>query len=180
MQIKNTQDRYGAVTILFHWVIALLIIGMLAIGLYMVRLPTGILKLTLFGWHKEIGILILTIAIARVAWWFMNIMPALPESLPYWQKISARTVAFAFYFFMFAMPITGWLISSAAGIQVSVFGWYTLPNLIAPDDQLRILFSTIHVWLAYFLIGAICLHVAAALQHHFINKDDILRRMLPW
>ena len=76
------------------------------------------------------------------------------------------------------MPITGWLITSASGLPASFFGLFTLPNLIAPDENKRILFGWMHQWLGYALIAAICLHTAAALKHHFINKDDILRRML--
>lgn len=177
--LKNTEDHYGIGAMLLHWVIALLIIGMLVVGLTMINLPVGLEKLKLFGWHKEFGILILVLAIIRVIWWLMNIMPALPSVMPYWQKLAARAVHFAFYIFMFAMPITGWLISSAAGLQVSVFGLITLPNLIAPDDSARILFAEIHKWLAYSLIAAICLHVGAALQHYFIDKDDVLQKMLP-
>ncbi len=177
--LKNSRTRYGMVAILLHWVIAIIIIGLLVCGLYMTRLPIGLLKLQLFGWHKAYGILILGLAFLRLGWRLANTVPDLPATIPLWQKFAARTVHLAFYFFMFALPITGWLITSAAGLPVSVFGWVTLPNLIAPDEHLRIVFSEIHEWLGYALIATICAHVGAALKHHFINKDNVMRGMLP-
>lgn len=177
MQLKNSTTSFGIVAILFHWIIAILIIGMLALGLYMVSLPFSLEKLKLYGWHKEYGFLVLFLAIFRLVWRLSNIEPVL--ALPLLEKIAARSMHWAFYGFMFAMPVSGWLITSAAGLPASFFGLFTLPNLVAPDEHQRILFEWIHQWLGYALIAAICLHTAAALKHHFINKDDILRRMLP-
>ncbi|MCW8385707.1 cytochrome b [Fluoribacter dumoffii] len=177
MQIKNSATRFGIVTIVLHWIIALLIIGLLVLGLYMTSLPWNPERLKLYGWHKEYGLLVLFIAIFRIIWRLSNEQPEL--ALPWLEKIAARSMHWAFYLFMFAMPMTGWLITSAAGLPASFFGLFTLPNLIAPDESNRILFEEIHEWLGYALIAAICLHTAAALKHHFINKDDILRRMFP-
>ncbi|KTD15688.1 cytochrome b561 [Legionella gratiana] len=177
MQIKNSTTQFGMVAILLHWIIALLIIGLLAMGLYMVPLPWSPEKLKLYGWHKEYGFLVLFLAIFRIVWRVSNEMPEL--ALPWLEKLAARSMHWAFYGFMFAMPITGWLITSAAGLPASFFGLFTLPNLVAPDENKRILFEWMHQWLGYGLIAAICLHTAAALKHHFINKDDILRRMFP-
>lgn len=178
MQIKNSATHFGIVTIVFHWVIALLIIGLLALGLYMVNMSGwSAQKLKFYGWHKEYGLLVLFLAVLRIIWRLANDNPEL--ALPWLEKIAARSMHWAFYIFMFAMPITGWLITSAAGLPASFFGLFTLPNLVAPDESNRILFEWIHQWLGYALIAAICLHVAAALKHHFINKDDILRRIFP-
>lgn len=177
MQIKNSSTHFGIVTIVFHWVIALLIIGLLALGLYMVSIPWNAQRLKYYGWHKEYGLLVLFLAILRIIWRIANENPEL--NLPWLEKIAARSMHRAFYLFMFAMPITGWLITSAAGLPASFFGLFTLPDLITPDESNRVLFEWIHKWLGYALIAAICLHVAAALKHHFINKDDILRRIFP-
>ncbi|MBL7478884.1 cytochrome b [Legionella bononiensis] len=177
MHIKNTSSGFGIVAISLHWIIAFLIIGLLILGLYMVNLPISLEKLKLYGWHKEYGFLVLFLAIIRIIWRLSNQMPEL--ALPLLEKIAARSMHWAFYCFMFAMPITGWLITSSAGLPASFFGLFTLPNLVAPDEHNRVLFEWIHEWLGYALIGAIMLHTAAALKHHFINKDDILRRMLP-
>jgi cytochrome b561 len=176
MRIVNNEDHYGIVTIVLHWLMAILIIGLLALGLYMVGLPISYDKLKLYGWHKEYGLLVLALVVVRLVWRLANTTPCL--LLPRLEKIAARTVHWAFYGFMFAMPVTGWLITSAAGFPASFFGLFVLPNLVAPNDELRILFEQIHEWLGYGLIATIVLHTCAALKHHFINKDDILRRML--
>lgn len=176
MQMTNTENRFGIATIFLHWLMAILIIGLLALGLYMAALPISHEKLKLYGWHKEYGLLALVLVIFRLIWRLANITPRL--SLPLLEKIAARSMHWAFYIFMFAMPITGWLITSAAGLPASFFGLFVLPNLISPNEESRILFQEIHKWLGYGLIAAIVLHASAAFKHHFINKDDILRRML--
>jgi cytochrome b561 len=95
-----------------------------------------------------------------------------------WEKLAARSAHLLFYGFMIVMPLTGWLMSSAAGLQVSFFGLFLLPNLIGPDPSVMHLLKEVHQWLGYSLIALIGLHSAAALKHHFINKDDVLRRMV--
>lgn len=176
MLIKNTESRYGFVSISLHWVIAFLIIALIILGLYMVELPISLQKLKLYGWHKEYGILVLILAGIRLVWRFSNITPRL--SIPLLEKIAARFVHWTFYFLMFAMPLTGWLMSSAAGLSVSFFGWFVLPDLVGANEDNMKLFQQIHSILGYALIAVIILHTSAALKHHFINKDDILRRML--
>jgi cytochrome b561 len=179
MQLKNSPEQYGLIAKSFHWIIAVLIIGMLALGLYMADLPISLQKLKLYGYHKEFGLLILFLAIFRFGWYLGNRDPDLPADLPTWQRYAARLVQWALYGFLFAMPITGWLLTSAAGLPPSFFGLFTLPTLVAPADELRHLFGTVHSWLAYGLIAAICIHTGAALHHHFIKKDNVLRSMLP-
>lgn len=176
MQIKNSATRFGIIAIFLHWIIAVLIICLLALGLYMVNLPISLEKLKFYGWHKEYGFLVLFLVIFRLIWRLSNTTPEL--ALPWLEQIAARSMHWIFYGFMLAMPITGWLITSAAGLPASFFGLFSLPNLVAPDQHKLALFEWMHQWLGYALIAAICLHVAAALKHHFINKDDILRRML--
>jgi cytochrome b561 len=179
MQMTNTVTRYGAVIIVLHWFMALLIIGMLGVGLYMVGVPVGLLKLKLYGWHKEFGILVLMLVTFRIGWRLTNVTPALPLDMPWIQKFLAHSVHLALYLLMFAMPITGWLMTSAAGLPPSFFGLFVLPPLVAPNQDLFKLFVWVHTWLAYGFIGLICAHAGAALQHHFIEKDNILRRILP-
>jgi len=179
LPIKNTLGRYGLVTMILHWLMALIIIGLLIVGLYMVDLPFGMKRLRFYGWHKEFGILILMLVCIRLAWRMGNMTPPMPVEMPRWQHVAAVAVHYAFYFLMVALPITGWMISSASGLSVSFFGLFVLPDLITPNEHWRILLSQIHKWLAYGLIAAICGHMGAALLHHFYYKDDILRRMLP-
>lgn len=179
MSFKNTQARYGIMAISLHWVMAFLIIGLLAIGLYMVGLPIGAQKLKLYRWHKEFGICVLMLVAFRFGWRLVNVSPELPSHLATWQKWAAHLVHYSMYVFMIANPITGWLLSSAAGLPVSFFGLFVLPDLVSPSESLRHLLSLTHKWLNYALIATICAHTGAALQHHFIYKDNILRRMLP-
>ncbi|MCE3043545.1 cytochrome b [Legionella sp. 16cNR16C] len=176
MLLKNSNNHFGLVAILFHWIMAILIIGLLIMGIYMVELPISLQKLKLYGWHKEYGLLALALVIVRLCWRIINISPEL--SLPRYEIIAARLVHWAFYGFMFAMPITGWLITSAAGLPASFFGLFTLPNLIAPDEEQRQFYELVHEWLGYGLIVTIILHASAALKHHFINRDNVLRRMI--
>jgi cytochrome b561 len=179
MQLKNTIQQYGVIAQLFHWTMAILLIGLLAMGLYMVGLPIGLKKLKMYGWHKEFGILILMLVLFRLTWRSININPPLPSTMPAWQKLAALSVHILFYILMFALPMTGWMLSSASGLPVSFFGLFVLPDLVSPSENLRAVLVEIHHWLAYGLIAALCGHMGAALQHHFIDKDDILRRMLP-
>lgn len=177
MIIKNTIERFGIVAIIFHWVMAILLIGLVILGLYMTTLPHSLQKLRLYGWHKEFGFLVLMLAMARLVWRISNVLPTL-AFLSLFEQYAARIVHWMFYIFMFALPITGWVITSAAGLPVSFFGLFIIPNLIEPNPETMELFEEIHEWLAYALIAVFCLHVAAALKHHFINKDDILKRIL--
>jgi cytochrome b561 len=176
-QFTNTANRFGIVAIFLHWVLALIIIGMLILGLYMTDQPVSLWKLKLYGWHKEWGMLVLMLVVFRIIWRISNRNPSL-ASLSVFERFAARAMHYAFYFFMITIPLSGWLITSAANLPVSFFGWFVIPDIIQPDEDKMKLFEVIHEWLSYGLIAAICLHVLAALKHHFINKDDILRRML--
>jgi cytochrome b561 len=180
--IENTEDHYGAIAILFHWSMALIIIGLAALGLYLVTLPDvgfNTKKIMLILYHKEFGMLILVLLAARLAWRVTHILPQLVAHLPDWQQIAARFVHLSFYTLMFALPMTGWLMSSAAAIPVSFFGLFSLPHLLPRDDYLYQELIDIHKWLGYVLVLFIFVHVGAALRHHFVFKDDTLRRMLP-
>lgn len=176
MRLKNSENHFGLIAILLHWIMAVLIIGLLTVGLYMVSMPISLEKLKYYGWHKEFGLLVLALAIVRLSWRIINVTPNL--SLPWYEKLAARLVHWAFYVFLFAMPISGWLVTSAAGLAPSFFGLFTLPTLVAPNQELLQQFEFVHKCLAYTLIATIVLHACAALKHHFIDKDDILRRMI--
>jgi cytochrome b561 len=178
----NTEERFGMVAMLFHWSMAFLIIGLAALGLYMDGLPDAgfdTKKIILIICHKEIGLLVLVLLPARLAWRLTHALPELAARMPDWQKIAARFVHLCFYALMLALPTTGLLMSSAAGIPVSFFGLFTLPDFLARDDQLFQQFIVIHQWLGYAVLLFICAHAGAALMHHFVLKDDTLRKMLP-
>jgi cytochrome b561 len=180
--IENTEDHYGAIAILFHWSVAFLVIGLAALGLYMVTLPDvgfNTKKVTLVLWHKEFGVLAFVLLAARLSWRVTQILPRLVENLPDWQKVAARFVHLSFYALLIALPMTGYLMSSAAGIPVSFFGLLMLPDLIHRDEDLFARYVAIHQFLGYVLILFIFVHAGAALRHHFVSKDDTLRKMLP-
>lgn len=179
--LVNTDRRYGAVAITLHWLMAVLLIELIVQGLYMSGLPDvgfNKRKILLVLNHKEYGILALGLAAVRLVWRVGNVLPELVEELPDWQKVAALFVHLSFYGFMFALPITGWLMSSAAGIPVYAFG-VRLPDFIARDEYLFRTFIEIHKWLGYALIGFITVHAGAALGHHFLFRDNTLKKMMP-
>ena len=168
--------------IVLHWVMAAVLIALLAMGLYMVSLPDvgfDTRKIALILYHKQLGLLALALAALRLAWRVGNALPSLAETLPDWQKVIARLVHLFFYVLMLALPITGWLMSSAAGIPVPLFGLFNLPDLVPHDEYLFEAFVEIHRWLGYALVGCIVIHAGAALRHHFLFKDGTLKKMWP-
>lgn len=178
-QWRNTSLTYGTVARSFHWLMALLIISMLCVGFYMDGMAMGPDKLQVYGLHKSAGIIVLALVALRLLWRLANPTPALPQDIPAWQRWGAHLSHFALYGLMFAMPLIGWLMSSAAGFPVSVFGLFSLPSLIDPSPDMVRLTKTLHFYGAWAFVGLISAHAAAALFHHFIRKDGVLRRMLP-
>jgi cytochrome b561 len=181
-RLRNTEERYGAIAILLHWSMAFLVVGLAGLGLYMVALPDvafNTKKITLVLFHKELGLLALLLLAVRFAWRVNQILPELVARLPEWQQLAARFVHLCFYALLLALPITGCLMSSAAGIPVSFFGLFTLPDFAHRDQDLFQLFVEVHRWLGYVLVLFILVHAGAALRHHFISRDDTLGRMLP-
>lgn len=181
--LKNTLPRFGLVAISFHWVVALLIVINLILGFSIASLPPAgeeLLTTRLIFIHKEIGVSVLTLVAFRLIWRLFNVVPELEAHIPAWQKIGARTVHVALYGFMFALPLSGWAMSSAAGFPVSYFGLFDLPFIVAHNKEKAQLLLEIHKWLAIALIATLVLHIGAALYHHFIDRDNTLRKMLPW
>jgi cytochrome b561 len=181
MRVFNSDERYGAPAIGLHWLMAALIATLVALGLYMVSLPDvgfNQKKIALIFIHKEIGMLILALVAGRFAWRELNPLPRLAGSMPEWQKIAAIFVHLCFYALMIALPLTGWAMSSAAGIPISILGLFTLPDFVPHDDALFGLFRQLHDWLGYTMATFICLHAGAALRHHFFLRDQTLRKML--
>jgi cytochrome b561 len=180
--IGNTRDRYGAMAVALHWLMAALLVVLAALGLYMVRLPDAGFdktKVTLILYHKELGMLALALTALRLGWRVGNVLPRLMQSLPDWQQVAARFVHLNFYALMVALPISGWLMSSADGIPVSFLGLFQLPDVIDRDPYLFQVLLTLHKWLGYGLVALLCVHAGAALWHHFIARDQTLRSMLP-
>jgi len=165
-----------------HWLMALLLSALVAFGLYMTRLPDvgfDTWKIRLILYHKQLGIVALTLVALRLLWRLGNTLPHLVESLPDWQKVAARFVHLCFYALMLALPMTGWLMSSATGIPVSVLGLFTLPDLVPYDDRLFHTLVDVHRYLGYALIVCMAAHIGAALRHHLLLRDNTLTKMLP-
>lgn len=179
MTLKNTTDSYGWLAKSFHWLIALLIITLLIVGNIMTGIPKeDPLKFQVYGLHKSIGLCVLALAIARLSWRMLNIDPAHP-GLPRWQVVAANSVHYLLYIFMFAMPLSGWAMSSAGGHTVSFFGLFDMPNIVPRDEAMGHLYKEAHELISWTIVALLCAHIGAALLHHFYYKDNILKRMLP-
>ena len=182
--------RYGQVAMAFHWIIALLLIANVALGLYMVDLPRSDPgKFMIVQTHKSIGLTVLVLSLLRLGWRLVNPVPRLPLNLHPGLKAFAHFTHYVFYFLIIVIPLSGWLMVSASplGNGTGYFGLFVIPNLPFWAGQTREqlhgvheTFETMHVWLAWSAIVLVPIHVAAALYHHFLVRDDVLRRMLPW
>jgi cytochrome b561 len=180
---SNSADRYGAVAILFHWGMAVLLAVLVGTGLTMVAMPDvgyDTRKITLILVHKAIGMGALAAVLLRLAWRAANPLPRLAAGLPMWQQVTARFVHLALYALMLALPMSGWLMSSAGGYPIPLFvASFSAPDLIGPNDHLFYQLIALHRWLAWAFTALVLLHAAAALRHHFVAKDETLRKMLP-
>ena|SRR6188768_591982 len=179
MQIRNTQQRYGVVAQLFHWVIVALIITQFVLAIKADALGIGPAKIAVLARHKSIGLTIFGLAVLRLLWRWMNPIPPDPPHTPSWQHFAARASHAALYTLILITPMLGWLMSSARGFSVSWFGLITLPDLVARDKDKYDFFLAAHQTVALTLAAIAIVHAAAALKHHFLDRDDVLRRMLP-
>jgi len=179
MAIRNTRERWGAVSQLLHWLIVALIVLQAVLGLTGLMLPLGVEKLATLARHKSIGITILGLATLRLLWRWLNPTPALPLNLKPHERFLAHFTHAALYVLLFAMPLTGWTMSSARGFPVSWFNLFELPDLVPKSEALYDTLVATHAVLACSLAIIVALHIAGAVKHHFVLKDDTLRRMLP-
>jgi cytochrome b561 len=172
--------RYTTIAIVLHWLIALLIVCGFALGVTMVDIP-GITpaKLKYFSWHKWIGVTVLGLACARLLWRLTHSAPDYPASMPEWQQKAATVLHVLLYVLIFAIPVSGYFYSMAAGVPVVYLGIIPLPTLIEAHDAWKPILKEVHYVLNMTLLAAFCLHVAAALKHQFIDRDGVLGRMLP-
>lgn len=177
---KNTTERFGAVAKNFHWLIAAIVVCLIGVGLYISDLDPSPLKFSLSFWHKSFGITVLALMVLRLVWRFANTQPAALANHKKWEKLFAKAIHGVLYICLFAMPLSGWAMSSAKGFSVSVFGWFTLPDIAGQNKELGHLLREAHEIIANVLIVCIVLHFGGALKHHIIDKDSTLRRMLPF
>ncbi len=180
MPIQAPRIRYTAIAQALHWIIAALIAVQFTLAWTADDLPLGMHKLALLARHKSFGMTVLMLAVLRLVWRLFNPAPPLPAGMTGIERFLARATHFAFYVLLFAMPLTGWLMSSAKNYSVSWFGLFTWPNLIGPNERSFQILKETHDLLSDVLFAIVILHVLAALKHHFWNKDDVLKRMLPF
>jgi cytochrome b561/polyisoprenoid-binding protein YceI len=180
MQVRNTTQRWGAVSKLLHWSVVVLVITQFVLAGLAEDLPLGMAKLGLLARHKSIGITILALALLRLAWRSTQPVPALPPGLPPAQRWLAQGTHWLLYALLLAMPLSGWLMSSAKNYPVSWFGLVQLPDLVAPGDGLFTAMRRAHGYLAALILATALLHLLGALKHHFVDRDAVLRRMLPF
>ena len=174
----SSSSRYDPVAKSLHWLMAALIIGLWGVGLGMEELPKGDLRSQIIGLHKALGVVVLALVVVRLAWRATHSAPPLPATMPAWEQLGAKLGHLALYGLMIAIPAAGILMSQSAGRDVNVFGWI-VPTLVEKSDDLKEVFGEAHETLAWLLAVVLVVHVAAALRHHFMLKDDVLSRMLP-
>lgn len=174
-------DRYTAPAITLHWLMAVLIAGGFAVGLYMTDLKLSPEKLKLYAWHKWSGMTVLVLALLRILWRQRHPAPGPVPGQPTWQVLSALFAHRVLYVLMVAIPLSGWLYSSASGYPVVLFGIKALqlPDLVPKDKALAASLKDLHELLNWSLAALVTVHAAAALKHGVIDRDGTLRRMLP-
>jgi len=178
--VSNAATRYTRIAIALHWLIAAAIIGSFSVGLYMVDLPLSPTKLRIYSWHKWAGVTIFLCVALRLGWRLRHAPPELPAAMPAWQRSAAAATHVLLYLLMFAVPLSGWLMSSAKGFQTVWFGVLPLPDLLNKNKELGDLLQQVHQVLNFTMAALVLAHLGAALKHHFIDRDDVLARMLPF
>lgn len=174
----KTPQRYPTPAVVIHWATALLVLAALPLGIYLSDLPLSPFKLQLISYHKWIGVTVLLLFVPRLVFRLTQPRPA-PVAGPEWQRRLAAITHGLLYTLLVAIPVTGWLMSSAKGFPVVYLGLVPLPDLVGKDAALGDLLKNVHQALNYLLIGLLSLHVLAALKHHLLDRDETLVRMLP-
>jgi len=183
MRLTNNSTNWGAVAKAFHWIIALGILVNIGLGLWAHGLPLSPRKLEAFYWHKSVGLTLLWLVVLRVLWRFTNPAPRLPTSMPRWERIGAHASHLLLYLLMLALPLSGWVINSAANFPLDLYGVLPVPDLVpkGPNEAfIEDVAKAVHYWIFVAMSVLLTLHVLAALKHHVIDRDHVLRRMLPF
>jgi len=176
--IKNQTSHYGLISIFIHWLTVIIVLGLSVLGLWMVDLDYY------SEWyktgpeiHRSIGVLLALLLMFRLVWRFLSPPPASIESHKVWEQISARLVHWFLLLLMCAVIAAGYLISTADGRGIDVFGWFVVPATLTSIPDQEDLAGDIHFYLAMTLLAMAALHGLAALKHHFIDRDGTLVRM---
>lgn len=172
-----SKQRYTSTAISLHWLLALLIAGGFGLGMFMSDLPVSPAKLQYYAWHKWIGVTVFGLAVMRAGWRLTHPAPALPAGMPNWQHKAAAVSHGLLYLLIFTIPLSGWLYSSAAGFQTVYLTLIPIPDLVSKDKVLAALLKQVHEVLTTVLMWVVIVHVAAALKHHFVDRNGLLHRM---
>lgn len=176
----TSKPAYTRTAIFLHWLMAMLVLVAFPVGVIMHDMAFSPDKLRLMSYHKWIGVTIFLLLVVRLVWRFAHTPAPILQSIPQWQKMAATGVHVLLYVLLFAIPLSGWLMSSAKGFQTVYFGILPLPDLIGKDKLLADILSEVHEVLNITLLLLFGAHVLAALKHHFVDRDDTLARMLPF
>lgn len=179
MQWRNSAARYGVPAKTLHWGIVLLLLILFPLGWYMTGLPLGLEKFDAYQLHKSLGLVILAVMLIRLLWRWRDPPPPPQAGLPRLMQIAAKFTHAALYGALFLQIGLGITMSFKANAPISFFGLFNLPNPLTPDKQMAEWLSTAHSWTGNAIVSLIALHAGAALWHHFVRHDDVLRRMLP-
>ncbi len=177
--MNTAASEYTRTAITLHWLIALLIFCAFPLGIYMHELPFSPKQLRLVSYHKWLGVTIFMLALARVAWRLRHPAPPPVAGLPAWQRLASIATHHLLYLLLLVIPLSGWLMSSAKGVPTVYLGLVQLPDLLDKDKALGELLAGVHMGLNLALAALVLLHSAAALKHFFIDRDEVLGRMIP-
>ena len=177
---RNTPDAWGPVAKLFHWLSALLILGLVGDGWWMTHLVARAGRLQQYQLHATIGYYLLLLLALRLLWRVGNPVPALPQELPRWERVTARTVHWLLYIFTFGVALSGWLLVGTLSrpLNATLFGFIDVPSLLdASHRSMHGMLEETHRVLSYALLALAGFHLFSALRHHFWHENNVLRRM---
>ena len=179
--LRNTKTSWGLVSILFHWIMAVLFLGQFSLGWYMQGMRDLMAQYNLYQWHKSFGFTVLGLVALRALWALASTRPALPEAMPATERRLSKVSHLVLYVALFALPLTGWAVVSTSPLPIATwfFGLFVIPSLpLGISLHAEQIWSSLHGFLAYATIFLAGVHILAALRHHFHNRDDVLLKML--
>jgi cytochrome b561 len=179
MSLRSTDHQWGFVAKFFHWLMALGILGVGIVGLLMTEMSPSMSKINIYALHKSAGLTILALFLLRLLWRLIDRRPV-DEPAPRWQQVAAHITHGVLYVLIAAIPLSGWLFNSLHGYPLQWFKQFSVPALAEKNDALAPVAHAAHEYLFWLLILVLVAHAGAALKHHVFDKDNVLRRMLPF